>query len=64
MVDIGNNFINIYYNTINYLLLTTMDNNYIINKIIGVDDITGLNIELRVKELLIEAHKQKNNNKS
>ena len=36
-----------------------MANNYITNKIIGVDDITGLNIELRVKEVLIDAHKQK-----
>jgi hypothetical protein len=36
-----------------------MANNYITNKIIGVDDITDLNIELRVKEVLIDAHKQK-----
>lgn len=32
-----------------------MSNNYITNKMIGVDELTGLNIELRVKELTINA---------
>lgn len=36
-----------------------MSNNYITNKIIGVDESTGLNIELRVKELLIDAEIKK-----
>lgn len=36
-----------------------MSNNYITNKIIGVDENSGLNIELRVKELNINAEIKK-----
>ena len=33
--------------------------NYIANKVFGLDEATGLEIELRVKELLIEASNRK-----
>lgn len=36
-----------------------MANNYITNYVLGLDEVTGLNIELRARELFINANEQK-----